>query len=69
MILLTPCHLISEVLLNQGEDPMNVLERLQISLLLTTLLCESVYNAKEILVAHVDILATRFVMVKFGNCI
>ena len=42
MGLLPPCHLISEVLLNQGEDPVNVLERLQISLLLTTLLCELV---------------------------
>ena len=69
MGLLPPCHLISEVLLNQGEDPMNVLERLQISLLLTTLPCELVYSPKEALVAHVDILATRFVMVKLVNCI
>ena len=67
MDLLPPCHLISEVLLNQGEDPVNVLERLQICLLLATLLCELVYNPKEVLVAHVDILATRFVLAKFVN--
>jgi hypothetical protein len=48
---------------------MNVLERLHVSHLLTTLLCELVYSPKEVLVAHVDTLATRFVMVKFVNCI
>jgi hypothetical protein len=69
MSLLPPSHLISDVLLNQGEDPVNVLERLQICLLLTTLLCELVYHPKEVLVAHVDILATRFVLAKFVNCI
>jgi hypothetical protein len=42
MGLLLPCHLISEVLLNQGDDPVNVLERLKICLLLTTLLSELV---------------------------
>ena len=69
MGLLPSCHLISEVLLNQGEDPMNVLERLQITLLLTALHCELVDYPKEVLVAHVDILATRFVMLKFVNCL
>ena len=69
MGLLPPYHLISEVLLNQGEHPVNVLERLQICLLLTTLLCELVNHPKEVLVAHVDILATRFVLAKFFNCI
>ena len=67
MGLLLTCYFISEILLNQGEDPVNVLERLKISLLLTTLLCELVQSPKELFVAHVDILATRFVLAKFVN--